>query len=85
VKSRGVLAAVFVHLILDGSHNLEMTLPQPQPRFVDSHLNEPGAEPRFEPELCKILERFQERVLYRVFRVRSFRRIVNAMTKTRLS
>src|SRR6266436_641767 len=47
-----------------------MTLPQPQTRFVDSHLDEPGAEPRFEPELREILERLKEGVLRRVFRVR---------------
>ena len=60
--------AVFVFLILDRSHNFQMTLPLPLARFIDRHLNQPGAEPRFGPELREIFERFQERVLRRILR-----------------
>ena len=37
--------------------------------FIDGHLNQPGAEPRFRPELREMLERLEESFLCRIFRV----------------
>src|ERR1700722_14281777 len=69
-KVAGRVRAVFVLLILDRLHDFSMILSLALAGFIDGHLNQPGAEPRFRPELREMLERLKESFLRRIFRVR---------------
>ena len=64
------VGAVFIFLILDWPHNFKMILSLPLARFIDGHLDQPSAEPRFGPELPEMLERLKKSFLCRIFRVR---------------